>query len=649
MSNTDSSLHIYQRTVGSDDHDSLSVIAQMIQPGQTLLDLGMGTGGLGKYLSQHQPIVADGITLNQAEANIAKEWYRNALVADLDQDNIETLFGTNRYDCIVCADVLEHLKNPQNLLTQCVTLLKPGGRLLTSVPNASYCGLVAELVQGDFRYRQEGLLDNTHLRFFTRKSLKRFFDENGWATQSTQITTRSLLASEFRVAFDTLPPAVARYLLALPDALTYQFISVLQPASAAQPSSFTSSENDNFKTESLEPANALFSAQLYLAVEDHYNEAKKLVAPGRIGEPLQTLVFNLPACQKPYTRVRLDPADRPGFFKLHYMRLWLPDGTLAWQWQAGQDPLAIFINAPQHDMVISAPWEMSTSAMFLLHGEDPWVELPLASDLLQKIARSGAKLEVCAGWPMSADYLQASMTINTLQAAHEQSHMSLTQENQRINKQQVQFEQTLHVLQTQLTDANQAMHSALSEKQALISELDSVRHQTQAEEQRLTGELQTTRQIAQTEKQRLITDLHALQQEAQTEKQRLTNELRTTQRARNLAQDQFNQIALHVQSIERSTMFRVTRPLSHMKGRVDRLLGRGAPQGAAPQPGVQAQAIARSVHPVDIIVPVYRGLEDTRRCLESVLAAPGKTVWRLIVINDCSPEPEVTEWLRAFA
>ena len=56
-------------------------------------------------------------------------------------------------------------------------LLKPGGRLITSVPNAGYCGLIAELIQGEFRYRPEGLLDNTHLRFFTRKSLNRFFEE----------------------------------------------------------------------------------------------------------------------------------------------------------------------------------------------------------------------------------------------------------------------------------------------------------------------------------------------------------------------------------------------------------------------------------------------------------------------------------------
>lgn len=63
----------------------------------------------------------------------------------------------------------------------------------------------------------------------------------------------------------------------------------------------------------------------------------------------------------------------------------------------------------------------------------------------------------------------------------------------------------------------------------------------------------------------------------------------------------------------------------------------------------KAQPRAVTQHPVDIVVPVYRGLEDTRRCLESVLAAPCHTAWRLIVINDCSPEPELADWLRELA
>lgn len=595
MSNADPSLHLYQRTVDSESNDSLSLIASLISPGQTFLDIGMGTGGLGQFLSQRFSIVADGVTLNPAEANIARTWYRHVKVADLDRDDLGTLFEGQRYDCIVCADVLEHLKEPQTLLSQCKALLNPGGRLITSVPNVGYCGLVAELAQGDFRYRLEGLLDNTHLRFFTRTSLHRFFDENGWATQSVQTTQRSLLTSEFRVAFDSLPPAVARHLLAAPDALTYQFISVLQPAQSVTHSGADGSSVSQTAVELSRQASALFSAELYLAIDGHYDEGLKLVTPARIGDPRQILLFDIPANSASYSHVRLDPADRPGFFRLHYLQIRLPDGQVVWQWQSGSDPLATIANVPHQHVLVSSPWDKSDGALLLLHGDDPWMELPLADSVLKTISETGARLEVCAGWPMSADYLQASTEINLIQTAHQQTSTSLQQEIQRLSQQHAYLEKArleLHV------------------------ECNVLRHTTH---------------------------------DAQNEKQQLIGELRAAQRERSVLLSQFNQIALHLQSIEKSRLFRATRPIAHMKMRFDRMLGRAPQTNYMCQPSPQAQPVPAPLHPVDIIVPVYRGLEDTRRCLESVLIAPCQTNWRLIVINDCSPEPEVTEWLRTFA
>ena len=645
-------LHVYQRIVAGDSQDSLAVIAEMIQPGQTILDLGMGAGGLGQYLALRQSVVADGVTLNPTEAGIASAWYRHALVADLDNDDIGKLFGDNRYDCIVCADVLEHLKAPQNVLAQCRALLKPGGRLLTSVPNAGYCGLVAELIAGDFRYRPEGLLDVTHLRFFTRTSLQRFFDGTGWATQSIKTIQRSLLASEFKLPFDNLPPAVVRHLLALPDALTYQFISELQPAEWANASSNLAyigpSGARAVASGEPDPATSLFSAQLYLATLDQYQEATKLVAAGKIGDPKQTLSFDIPASQQPYTQVRFDPADRPGFFRLHDVQLRLQSGELVWQWQAGQDSVAILANSPNQHILVSGPWEMSSGALLLLLADDPWVELPLPQDVLHKVSQSGARLEVCAGWPMSADYLHASTTINSLQASHEQSSALTERQLGQLKQKNAQLEDAQLQLQTKLEALSLATQEVQSEKLHLTEYLHSVQSQAKAEEVRLTAQLSEAHLETQHERN-LLNGLRATQLEAQTEKQHLIAELRTTQRERNTHLAQFNQVALHLESVKSSTMFRVTRPLSNMKGRFDRLLGRGPRQNLVSRLNPKTQAIPVSKNPVDIIVPVYRSLQDTRRCLESVLAAPGQSTWRLIVINDCSPEAEVTEWLRAFA
>ena len=673
MPNADDSLHVYQRDITADpqSEDSLSVIAGLIEAGQSLLDLGMGTGGLGKYLRQRQAIVADGVTLNPAEADIARTWYRQAVVADLDRDDLGTLFGRNQYDCIVCADVLEHLKEPQRTLEQCKALLKPGGRLLTSVPNAGYCGLVAELIDGEFRYRSEGLLDSTHLRFFTRASLQRFFAENGWATSTVQTIQRSLSDSEFQVPFDKLPPSVARHLLAMPDALTYQFISVLKVASASDMQDTQQALGSSLTN--VANASAIFSAQLYLAAGNQYSEATKLVATGRIGDARQVLAFAIPASAVPYTKIRLDPADRPGFFRLHHLRLHLADGTLAWEWTSGQDSLSLLANAPQQQIVVSAPWEMAAGALLMLHGDDPWMELPISEEVLQKVSLSGARLDICAGWPMSADYLQASLAINTLQTTYQQTVLVHQQELGTLNlrhvqtesQQRGQIETIQQQLQAELEKSRQAVEEAKqatlkhaaelsatqeqaeSERQRLMTAMQAAESQSLAERQRIASELEAR---ALSEKQRLNAELQAVQHEMQAGKQQLQAELRSTQKERNATLAQFNQIAAHLDSVERSTLFRATRPLSHLKGRVDRLLGRGVNQNSASSPaGLKYQPVPASKQPVDVIVPVYRGLEDTRRCLESVLAAPGTTAWRLVVINDCSPEPEVTEWLRTFA
>lgn len=623
-------MHIYERAIDGGSQDSLSIIARLIQPGQNLLDLGMGAGSLGRYISQHQSVVADGVTLNPAEAELARAWYRRAWVADLDECDLLGLIGAERYDVIVCADVLEHLKTPENVLAQCKALLKPGGRLITSVPNAGYCGLLAELIQGDFRYRREGLLDRTHLRFFTRRSLQRFFDENGWATASVVTTRRELPQSEFKAEFDQLPPAVARHLLALPDALTYQFVSVLQ--------SRDSSDIDSPVAQPKGAAHPLFSAQLHLGLDGHYDEKTKLVASGQIGEAFQTLSFAIPICQTPYSQIRLDPADRPGFFRLHQLSIRLPNGQRAWQWQAAVDSLSTLSHGTNQQILFSAPWEMAAGALLLLHGDDPWLELPLSVEVLKQISASGAQLDIIAGWPMSADYLQASASINAsrdqFETTYKASSALLQEQILRLTDQKAQAEAARLALASQL----ETRTHQLTEHQAQLIERTA---QLEAKGLQLSQTLEQARQ----EQLRLADSL----QTAITEKQQLSGELRTTQRERNLHLGQFNQMAAHLDSIERSRLFRATRPIAHMKERIDRMMGNAPSPDAVAVAATVSIPIETSTHPVDVIVPVYRGLEDTRRCLESVLAAPVQTAWRLIVINDCSPEPEVTEWLREFA
>lgn len=607
--------HVYLRAIAQDERTSLSVLASLVTAGAQVLDLGTGSGALGQYLRDHAGCIVDGITINDQEAALAAPHYRRLEVADLEHAGWTSLFQDETYDFIVCADVLEHISRPENVLRACRKLLAPAGQLLISIPNAAYGGLVAELLEGDFTYRDEGLLDRTHLRFFTRRSLQLFLSAEGWEVERVEAIERPVTESEFRGAFDKLPPAVARYLLASADAGTYQLVAAARPRSVATAAAATAGLP--------QPAAALFSVQLYLGDESGFQEDRKIVKSATMGVARQTLRFDLPRQDKAVSALRLDPADRQGFLHLHALRL-LAGGQVAWQWNFAADGLRALSHAEHHDMVLHAPWA-ATAAMALLHGEDPRIVLPIPPQALALCARQDdCVFEVELGWPMSADYLALADVVEPL-------HEQLRTLQAKRHEEAVQAHQKLE----------QAWREAEAARQMALQH-------AQQQVQQIVEQLNTSRQelVELTTKHRVLQNRH---QVAMGKNKVLGEENNRMARHRlnlqaNLAElsQRHDALANHLRWIENSTVFRATRPLVRAKMGLERLLG----SRPAPAPEAQTRRITPPDAPVDIIVPVYRGLADTQLCVNSVLASTCVTPWRLVILNDASPEPEVTQWLR---
>ncbi|MCD2167203.1 methyltransferase domain-containing protein [Comamonas koreensis] len=611
--------HVYTRHIDLQQRSSLSVLANKIQPGSRVLDLGCGPGVLGQYLQQHKACTLDGVTFSAEEAALARPYYRDLAVADLEQINLAEAFTRRQYDYIVCADVLEHLRHPEQLLADCRDLLAENGEILVSIPNAGYCGLVMELMQGELRYREEGLLDSTHLRFFTRQSLLRLMQAGQWSVQSLETIDRPLDESEFaRTTADSLPPAVMRYLLAQPDALAYQFICSIRPSSdaaAAQAHALLAIESE------ANTAHASFTTNLYWADAGQFSESHKLIAKGQIGALQQSIRFALPRFDGAQPCLRWDPADRPGFLHLHAMRLYDASGALRWRWEADQPEALAQVPHSQISWQ-PAPATAPGSTLLLLTGDDPHLHLPIAPALLQDCLQTeGAVLEVSLGWPMSADYAALADSAQELQARIRHADTEVL----RAQQAQADAHTQLRLLQAHMQDQKDNLEEAIAQQQEHI--------------------------------QGQQTHIHNLQ--------------------------------THLSNIEASEAYRVGQKLASAKAR---LRGRPAPAPAVvhvPEPKpVQAAAeaidaaeviaeaqdeavpavvveeasrsetLAEPVRPlaaaqpatmVDIIVPVYRGLGDTQRCLQSVLQAATQTNSQLVVINDASPEPELTAWLRELA
>jgi O-antigen biosynthesis protein len=609
-------LHVYQREVSQHERSSLSVLASLIRPGASVLDLGLGSGAMGKHLTGLGWPAPDGLTYNLAEADLARPFYRHVEVADLESADLLSVFSGKRYDYIVCADVLEHLRSPQRVLDACQQLLAPNGRLLISVPNVAYAGLLGELMGGEFRYRVEGLLDNTHLRFFTRRSLLRFLGDSGWSIQALDTVERDLPDSEFKSDFVRLPPAVSRHLLGLPDALTYQFIV---SASVANPGD-SSELQRHFDPEGADPRSATFSVHLYCASSHGYSEERKLLARGQMGLPHQHLKFVLPSDGLPITALRLDPADRPGFLQWHRLALRSPNGQLHWQWSAERDGVEPLLTCSSHDLVLRPPWTVAQGVTSLLLGDDPFIELPL-QPVLSTLgpAAAGCVLEVELGWPMSADYLALLPVVGPLQQRAELLE-------------QVNGESKAKIHELSEVARNLEAHvSALQEAGALKEIQYASQH---ASDQKLHEDQMTVQ----------------VQRYAAVLAKNNALEHRQTQ-----LQQEFDELAAHLLWLQNSTVFRATRPLVNLKMRIDGFLGRSSPTLTAnidaETPASNAIATPLARHEpcvVDVIVPVYRGLEDTQRCVLSVLASQCTVPYRLVIINDASPEVEVTDWLRSI-
>lgn len=224
--------HFYDRPEEIDitnNGDSLALIARLIMQGSEVLELGVATGYFSRYLSQVSGCQVDGVELDAGMAQEAKPWCRKLLVADLDKIRLADHFSPDTYDAVVCADVLEHLAGPEDVLQQLKGLLKPGGVVVMSVPNIAYAGMVLSLMAGEFEYRSEGILDRTHRRFYTRQSLLEMIDEAGYEVLSVEPVHLPLQQSEFFEKLDHLPLPLARYLLSRADGDAYQYVLAVRP------------------------------------------------------------------------------------------------------------------------------------------------------------------------------------------------------------------------------------------------------------------------------------------------------------------------------------------------------------------------------------------------------------------------------------
>ncbi len=150
-----------------------------------VLDIGCGAGSFGKIVKDRNMCEVWGIEMNTQQAQNASKVLDKVVIGDavIKISEIPYTF----FDCIVCNDILEHLVNPFAFLSELRKYLTPGGVLVASIPNVRYYRVLKDLIiRGDWRYKDSGVLDIDHLRFFTKKSIERMFRNTGWTIKTIE-------------------------------------------------------------------------------------------------------------------------------------------------------------------------------------------------------------------------------------------------------------------------------------------------------------------------------------------------------------------------------------------------------------------------------------------------------------------------------
>jgi 2-polyprenyl-3-methyl-5-hydroxy-6-metoxy-1,4-benzoquinol methylase len=148
--------------------------------GSTVLDVGCWSGFAGRHLVETRHAVVDGIEPDPAAAAMARESYRRVLQVGVEVAADRLVAEGTRYDTLLFMDVLEHLADPAGVLSRCLDLVEPSGRALVSIPNTAHWSVRKELLLGRWEYRDNGLLDRTHLRFYTVRTAAQLLRDSGW-------------------------------------------------------------------------------------------------------------------------------------------------------------------------------------------------------------------------------------------------------------------------------------------------------------------------------------------------------------------------------------------------------------------------------------------------------------------------------------
>ena len=182
--------------------NSLSLIINQIKRGSTVLEFGPANGRMTKYLKEALDCKVYLAELDEVAGKEALQYGEDLVIGDIENYDWYSKYENLRFDYITFADVLEHLRNPEEVIVRAKQLLKQDGTLLFSVPNLAHNSVIISLLNHEFEYTKVGLLDNTHIHFFTKNSIENMMNRTGFTITKRFATYAPVGSTEIPVHND---------------------------------------------------------------------------------------------------------------------------------------------------------------------------------------------------------------------------------------------------------------------------------------------------------------------------------------------------------------------------------------------------------------------------------------------------------------
>ena len=216
--------YVYDIDLSSDE--TAARFLRLVGRNKAVLEMGCSSGTQTQILKEHLGCSVTAVEINPDAANSARQHARKMIVGNIEQIDFDRELDDQTFDVIMFADVLEHLYDPAGTMRKIKSFLNAGGYIIATIPNFAHAAIAFEIANGRFDYRKTGLLDDTHIRFFTRSSIYQTFAEAGLQVTSLERSFVKAEESEFATKITSDDDrAMLNYIRKHnPESETYHFI-----------------------------------------------------------------------------------------------------------------------------------------------------------------------------------------------------------------------------------------------------------------------------------------------------------------------------------------------------------------------------------------------------------------------------------------